>query len=739
MENKNLLLFGNLESQQNIAFTLDSFQYSNITFATQGNIMMLQHQLLNQLIVQNSLFTNITAGIIYIESANKQKLDTPTKVKFINSTFSSINSQYGSLISMNKGGYLEILRWTFSQITWLEEGAVIYAGFQRTTTIIQNSTFTNNTSVQGGVFNVDSESVIKLYNSVLSYNFGVVSGVIHSNNNGYFEIYGSHIHHNYAVSSSVSQIFDVVTVPLIDSSEFNDNIVINSTSLASELSGSWIYLWFMSSSLKNYLKLNPNLYNQISTNKLFQLIQGNLIVQNSWKFYSQGSLIDSFISTFSIFNSLVYKNIISDYSIKVTSSTATISNWSFYDLSGTDDSGLIQTSFDTNLTVYKLTYINSILPFISSLSSSVIISGLSIMNISSSNAILSFVGNSNSAIKESILSKLNSTNHFPFEIVNSIILEITNVTINNIENSPIYIKDSIIMFIGSLNISLWKLEMYVDSSIISNLNNSIFQNMGNNETKHGGAIHLYNSNTTIINSNFINNTAVYGGAIYYSWLGSKVWTLSIKDSSFKSNKAYEAGGAIYYDVYRPNMINNAFYNNSAVYGNNIASYPIKIKEKDSSQDQIVLNNIGSGISGNISFVFGLYDFDDQVVSLDNVSQITIRSIVNNTLVSGSTSIKVIKGIAKFDSVIFTSFPGYKNISFGLTSNAIDLAKVRKQISLNYTLNNILVSFRFWSPGEIIAKDICIECSSGSYSLLWNSTKCEIWISLADEWIIHSRN
>ena len=692
---------------------------------------MLQHQLLNQLIVQNSLFTNITAGIIYIESANKQKLDTPTKVKIINSTFSSINSQYGSLISMNKGGYLEVLSWTFSQITWLEEGAVIYAGFQRTTTIIQNSTFTNNTSVQGGVFNVDSESVIKIYNSVLSYNFGVVSGVIHSNNNGYFEIYGSHIHHNYAVSSSVSQIFDVVTVPLIDSSEFNDNIVINSTSLTSELSGSWIYLWFMSSSLKNYLKLNPNLYNQISTNKLFQLIQGNLIVQNSWKFYNQGSLFDSFISQLTISSTIIYSSIISDYMIKITSSTASISNWSFYGLSSSDDSGLIQASFGTNLTMNGLTYTNSTSSFINSLSSSVNLAGLNIMNISSNSAILSFDGNTNSMMKSSVLTKLTSVNYSPIEILSSMFLTIINITITYIENNPVNIKNSNIILIDNLNVSMWTLEIYVDTSIISTLQNSTFQSMGSNQTRHGGAMHLTNSNTTIINSKFINNTAVYGGAIHYSWLGSKEWILNIKDSSFENNKAHEAGGAINYDVYRPNMINTAFYNNSAVYGNNIASYPIKIKEKESSQDQIILNNIGSGISGNISFVFGLYDFDDQVVSLDNVSQIAIRSIVNNTLVSGSTSVKVSKGVATFDNVIFTSFPGKANISFGLTSNAIDLAKAKRQISSNYTLSDILVSFRFCKPGEIQANNVCIAWTSGSYSLLWNSTKWENWIVNAD--------
>ena len=101
--------------------------------------------------------------------------------------------------------------------------------------------------------------------------------------------------------------------------------------------------------------------------------------------------------------------------------------------------------------------------------------------------------------------------------------------------------------------------------------------------------------------------------------------------------------------------------------------------------------------------------------------------MNNTLVSGSTSVKVSKGVAIFDNVIFTSYPGKANIFFGLSSNAIDLAKAKRQISSNYTLNDILVSFRFCKPGEIQANNVCIAWTSGSYSLLWNSTKWENWI------------
>ena len=88
--------------------------------------------------------------------------------------------------------------------------------------------------------------------------------------------------------------------------------------------------------------------------------------------------------------------------------------------------------------------------------------------------------------------------------------------------------------------------------------------------------------------------------------------MSVQDSIFTHNIAQENGGGIKYDVYRPTLMNNTFDNNTAVYGPNIASYPIKIKEKDTSSEQIVVNNIGSGVTNNISVNFALYDHDGQI-------------------------------------------------------------------------------------------------------------------------------
>jgi hypothetical protein len=140
----------------------------------------------------------------------------------------------------------------------------------------------------------------------------------------------------------------------------------------------------------------------------------------------------------------------------------------------------------------------------------------------------------------------------------------------------------------------------------------------------GGAIYFRNSNAGINNSTFEANTAVKGAAVYFSCLGNQKWELNVTDSRFVGepifylshkiaqlnswialimslgNTAIESGGAIEYDVYRPTFVNNYFENNTAVYGPNIASYPIKINVKGHEIEQIRLEDIGSGIPTDLN-------------------------------------------------------------------------------------------------------------------------------------------
>ena len=182
----NLVYFGNIESQVDFDITFTNITFSNLIFERGGNMLYFQQQLKNPISFQNIFFSNITGGSITIESANKQRLDLPTKVVFQNLTANLLNGVYYSFINVLTGGVLEIADSSFSNIFNAQSGAVVYAGYTNSSTKINNSVFVNNTSLKGGVFNIEYNSVVVLNNWSVTNSFAVESAVVQCSNNGYY-------------------------------------------------------------------------------------------------------------------------------------------------------------------------------------------------------------------------------------------------------------------------------------------------------------------------------------------------------------------------------------------------------------------------------------------------------------------------------------------------------------------------------------------------------------------------
>jgi len=171
--------------------------------------------------------------------------------------------------------------------------------------------------------------------------------------------------------------------------------------------------------------------------------------------------------------------------------------------------------------------------------------------------------------------------------------------------------------------------------------------------------------------------------------------------NFNENSASVSGGAIKYDSLRPHMDNNSFINNSAVYGPNIGSYPVRIKIKGTNTDQIILNNVGSGVDEDLNIEMALYDYDNQIFNLESTSTIEITPILSETLILGQTAANLKEGVAKFETTQFIAEQGFSNIHYKLDCEAIDLETVRREFGSNYNLKDIIVNFRFCKPGESI--------------------------------------
>ena len=205
-------------------------------------------------------------------------------------------------------------------------------------------------------------------------------------------------------------------------------------------------------------------------------------------------------------------------------------------------------------------------------------------------------------------------------------------------------------------------------------------------------MHIENSNVTIQNTLFDSNTAQEGGAININCNNYESCDTTINDCLFSSNTGTEKGGAIYYNFRRPQLRNLSYSNNTASYGSEIASYPVRIVMDSMIDQNIAFDNIASGIAYSETVKLLLVDYDNQVMNLVNNSQVKISPITSGARMSGIDSASLVMGQAEFDSLQFVYIPGQPNIQYRLSSNLIDSSKVSYlNLPTNDTIN---VSFRY---------------------------------------------
>jgi hypothetical protein len=179
---------------------------------------------------------------------------------------------------------------------------------------------------------------------------------------------------------------------------------------------------------------------------------------------------------------------------------------------------------------------------------------------------------------------------------------------------------------------------------------------------------------------------------------------------------------------RPQFSDNVYSNNSALYGQDVASYAVRIVNEVDGSNIINLDDVGSGIQYTKGIELSLVDYDDQKMVLDNDSTIKITPSSANSSISGIDYAKVTAGVANFDELIFESRAGTSGKIYTLNSAAIDRDIVQvvttDQEYQEIYSSSLNVSFRYCQPGEQeFSSGLCSKCSYGTYTLKWNSTEC----------------
>jgi len=268
-----------------------------------------------------------------------------------------------------------------------------------------------------------------------------------------------------------------------------------------------------------------------------------------------------------------------------------------------------------------------------------------------------------SSIIDSTFTNISLSRESLIDIKNSKLKDISNVQISNLESGAFTIQSSVIEHINTLNLTANKAWVEAFDSELTLIDEWDFEEWGDSSKLFGGALRLARTNSTILNTSFIDNKAEAGAGISIEWSFSSQWSNSFRNNTFKNNQATLKGGGIYYNLNRPSISHWSFENNSAQYGHDIASYPVKIVKSETSTNKIVLDEVVSGLEYETILEFRLVDYDEQLLILEDSSTVKITSNSLGASVKGTDFAKLNNGTSTFDNLIFKSEAGAQNVSF----------------------------------------------------------------------------
>ena len=260
---------------------------------------------------------------------------------------------------------------------------------------------------------------------------------------------------------------------------------------------------------------------------------------------------------------------------------------------------------------------------------------------------------------------------------------------------------------------------------------------------NGGAIYADGITLNLRGNKFLNNSALptaqsielvdrgRGGAVYATSVFQTSCTYSLVENNFSSNLAKEQGGAFYWSYSYPLLKDNLYTNNTAEYGADIASYPIRMTHiysngslapysswKDGEPTVYELTDIGSGQVFDGVIRVGLVDHYGNIFAADNSSDALLKSRDQSVVaVVGNVHSIASKGVYVFRNISFLGVPGtIQRIHIVSTAIDPDLRISAGDPNSYYRSVAIQLSFRNCTLGETQQGIKCYVCPGGTYSL-----------------------
>ena len=644
-----------------------------------------------------------------------------------NWVFANNTPWVSGFFNVYENSILYITNSSFTKMYSVGSGSVILANYKENQIVINNSTFTNNYAILGGVFYSQFSSSITWNNCTFVNNIAIRGGLAFLNSNGIIILNQWTITANQALNAPILYVsacqsdFSVLSNSVV----YQNNIILMSNLLILNGTG----LSHIDSSFISSVKANQDFYEKsVSGSKKsgISMIKGKVALSSGTIVHDQVDFLAAFESEIDITSSTI-KNVAIETNhvvFHLLSSTFTFTNSTITNITCPASTEAIfqvrlESTFTTAGTLSKVTnttceftfllysyaYINDIsldtnsltTPLMESVESTVSFTGITVKNINTTASMIISVENAASLITNS--SNFLSANQIYFYVTGSTATFQSTIFDNqmNIQMKAVYFEDT-----------------------TATLLKSTFKNL--KYTDQGGAVDTLNSNIVVNGSTFLNNFCPIAGAIALRCEDGNTCTYSIINSFFTNNSATTNGGAILYDFYKPTLSGNTYTNNTALYGPNVAGYPVKVAAENVPTQVYV-----SGQTIATSIKYKLVDADGLTIATDSDSVITISPVSSTDKVIGNTDVTVVNGVATFSDITLISKPSAQNINFTISSSNIDLTKLSTAFGLttSNTIQTLKVNFRACVKGEQQNNDMWTVCPTGKYSLIAGSTDCNI--------------
>lgn len=220
----------------------------------------------------------------------------------------------------------------------------------------------------------------------------------------------------------------------------------------------------------------------------------------------------------------------------------------------------------------------------------------------------------------------------------------------------------------------------------------------NNSACEGGAIVVSHVNSTISNNTFLSNVAACGtslGGAIAAECKENCYTLVV-DNQF-SNNAARSGGVIRWNSLAPNLLNNSYTLNQAVYGPVVAAYPKLLNFTAQNFTEVIF----SGQQLKQPLEFFLTDEIGQIVRSDNSTSCYLTS--NSLQFTGAIEQTSQMGKITFTNISAIASPG-SNVNFTVSCR-------------DFTTEPVTIAFylRPCVGGETQINDQCFVCPEGKYN------------------------